>query len=295
MRQQLQHVHLSKNTNYPRGSSTKSTAGYVSKSNSIVAPNGVKMGKSLLPVQKIGTNQGYKFRTMFDNCSQSTFLSEETARKRNLRGIPVKYTLVCTDGREEEQTGQLYNLVLKDKNNLYIHIQAVGINKLSGKFAAVKAEGIEQIFPEHDVRDADVTRVAGYLDLLIGTDLAELHPIHVQTIQKLVLLKSRFDSGWTLFGHNDEVLESDGDEYDGFKANFVSTRGIKVLSTDENNEATAVTKANNVATKDIQFLDLISLESIGIDVPRKCNNCLGCKECKLSSQQTTYLESMQNK
>ena len=48
-------------------------------------------------------------------------------------------------------------------------------------------------------------------------------------------------------------------------------------------------------TKDRQFLDFISMESIGINVPRKCNNCNSCKECKLSSQRMTYLESLEDK
>ena len=66
---------------------------------------------------------------MFDNCSQTTFLSEYTAKKRKLRGMLVKYTLICTDGR---QVGRLYNIVLIDSSGKHIHIQAVGISNLSG-------------------------------------------------------------------------------------------------------------------------------------------------------------------
>ena len=83
--------------------------------------------------------------------------------------------------------------------------------------------------------------------MLVGTDLAELHPTPVQVKDKLVLLKSRFGSGWTLYGYDNEVIESVGDVLDRSKVNFVNT-------------------------KDIQFMDLISSESIGVDVPRKCNS-----------------------
>ena len=72
------------------------------------------MVKSLLPLLDVDTNLGFKLRTMFDNCSQTTFLSEYTAKKRKLRGMPVKYTLICTDGREESKVGRLYNIVLID-------------------------------------------------------------------------------------------------------------------------------------------------------------------------------------
>ena len=247
---------------------TKSGAGFVKKAG-IIAPNGVPMGKSWLPVQDLYTNTGFKLKTMFDNCSQSTFLSNSAARRGNLRGIPVRYTLICTDGREEPKVGSLYNLVLKDKDGKYIHIQAVGIDKLSGQFSSVRISGIEKAF-DLDVNDEDLDREGGDLDLLVGTDLAELHPTPVQVKDKLVLLKSRFGSGWTLYGYDNEVIESVGDALDRSKVNFVNT-------------------------KDIQFLDLISSESIGVDVPRKCNNCNACKECKISSQRVSYLESLEDK
>ena len=98
-----------------------SGSGHVSNPSS-VTPNGDPMGKTLLPVQDIDTNCGYKFKTMFDNCSQTTSLSEVTAKKRNLKGIPVRYTLICTDGRQEPKVGKLYNLVLVDSNAKFLHI-----------------------------------------------------------------------------------------------------------------------------------------------------------------------------
>ena len=99
--------------NWSVDNTVKSGAGFVHQPSGIISPNGVPMGKALLPVQDVDTNAGYQLRTMFDNCSQSTFLSEATARKRKMHGIPIKYTLVCTDGREEQKTGKLYNLVLR--------------------------------------------------------------------------------------------------------------------------------------------------------------------------------------
>ena len=246
----------------------KSGFGNVSHSG-ILSPNGVPMGKSLLPVQDVETNSGIKLKTMFDNCSQSTFLSKKTAIRNKLKGLPIKYTLVCTDGREVPMVGRMYNLVLVDKNGRFIHIQAVGIDKLSGQFSQVKVTGIESIF-NHEITDKDLDRDGGDLDLLIGTDLVELHPTPVAVKGKLVLLKSRFGSGWTLCGYDGDVIETDGDAIDRSQVNFVNT-------------------------KDMQFLDLISMESIGIDVPRKCVVCKGCKDCNIAAQRMTYLESLEDK
>ena len=255
--------------NWNTGNAVKSGAGFVHQPAGIISPNGVPMGKALLPVQNVDTSAGYQLRTMFDNCSQSTFLSEATARKRKMHGIPIKYTLVCTDGREEPKTGRLYNLVLVDSGGKFIHIQAVGIDKLSGKFSAVKVTGIENIFSEHDVFDNDLERSEGDLDLLMGTDLMELHPVYAGNHGKLVLLKSRFGSRFTLAGYDPEIIESDGDILDR-------------------------SKVNNVQTKDIQVFDLLSIESVGVDIPKKCNNCNSCKDCKFSAQRMTYLEALED-
>ena len=248
-------------------SKTKAGSGNTSYSGPI-KPNGVPMGGTLLPVQDVDTSHGYQLKTMFDNCSQTSFLSEETARARKLKGVPVRYTLVCTDGREEPQVGRLYNLILKDRFGRPIHIQAVGIKKLSSKFGSVRVLGIKEVFPDHDVTDEDLEREGGNLDLLLGTDLAELHPTHVQTKDKLVLFKSKFGSGWTVCGFDNDIIESTGDEY---------------------------SKVNHSSAKDLQFLDLISSESVGIDVPKRCSNCKSCKECKLSSQRVSYLETLEDK
>ena len=51
---------------------------------------------------------------------------------------------------------------------------------------------------DQDVTDEDLDREGGDLDLLIGTDLAELHPSQVAKKEKLVLLESMFGSDWTL-------------------------------------------------------------------------------------------------
>ena len=74
-----------------------------------------------------------------------------------------------------------------------------------------------------EVADADLDREAGDLILLIGTDLAELHPTPVETTENLVFRKTRFRTGWTLYEYNDKLISSEGDSVDKSKANFVNT------------------------------------------------------------------------
>ena len=58
-----------------------------------------------------------------------------------------------------------------------------------------------------EVADADLDREAGDLILLIGTDIAELHSTPVETTENLVLRKTIFGTGWTLYEYNDKYMQ----------------------------------------------------------------------------------------
>ena len=62
-----------------------------------------------------------------------------------------------------------------------------------------------------EVADADLDGEAGDLILLIGTDIAELHSTPVKTTENLVLRKTRFRTGWTLYEYNDKLISPEGD------------------------------------------------------------------------------------
>ena len=152
----------------------------------------------------------------------------------------------------------MYELVLISKNGKFIHIKAVGIPKLSGNFAKVRVTGIKNVFDQEDL-----DREGGDPSLLIGTDLAKLHPTQVAKKGKLVLLESMFGSGWTLFGYDQKIIDSDGDNY--------------------------YVKANFVNTKDQQFINLVSMESVGIDVPRKAIPVILARNIKSTARELHIL------
>ena len=83
--------------------------------------NGVKMGETLLPIQMIpATEENIPIRVMFDNCSQSTFILNKTAAKLGIKGLPINYILVCTDGTKKPMTGHLYKFLIRDLSCTYI-------------------------------------------------------------------------------------------------------------------------------------------------------------------------------
>ena len=259
--------------------------------------NGVRMGETLLPIQIIpATEENVPIRVMFDNCSQSTFLLNKTAKKLGMKGVPISYILVCTDGSKKKMTGWLYKLSLKDLSCEYHEIEAVGLDTISSNYPGIKVTNIrakvDGVPTCNSVTDKKLERTGGALDLLIGSDLSNLHPKGIKDVGKLTLMRSSFGTGWTLMGHNEELIQFT-DKQKGVRVNVCAVQKIQVKKFFENEVLT-----NAAGTKDIQFLDAVSTESLGVNIPPKCVSCKAktenCKECKMLTEMTTYLEHLQD-
>ena len=104
---------LRKNWNQTSNNSAASLSTVDSNSTSV---NGVRVGSSILPIQVISSpSSSNGIRTMFDNCSQNTFVCERSASKFGLTGCRIAYVLVTTDGSREQMTGTLYDLDITDR------------------------------------------------------------------------------------------------------------------------------------------------------------------------------------
>ena len=269
-----------------------------------VSVNGSRLGQTLLPVQSIPVEDGsMRIRVMFDNGSQSTFILNQTARKLKLKGIPISYVLVCTDGERKKMNGVLYKLSLIDGGGNTHFIEAVGLDKISSSFPGVKVfkvkAAIKRLLSNSEfsmyksLTDKKLSRTDGQLDLLVGTDLSSLHPKGVFDVGKVTLMKSIFCTGWTLMGYDKKYVKFTGDVV-GTKANFCSVESIEPWKFVD-----GFIGSNAANTKDVAFLDALSTESIGINVPPKCAKCKAvtehCNECQLASQSTSYLEWLEDK
>ena len=189
-------------------------------------------------------------------------------------------------------TGLLYKFLLKDLSCNYHEIEAVGLNTISSEYPGIRVtdirSAVDGLSSCNSVSDSKLERTGGPLDLLIGSDLSNLHPKGVTDIGKLTLMRSNFGTGWTVMGHNKNLVKITGNQQ-GVRANVCAVERIKVKKFFDQEVLT-----NSSGTKDIQFLDAVSTESIGINVPLKCASCKAktddCNECKLLTEMTTYLE-----
>ena len=205
---------------------------------SLTLVNGVTMGNALLPIQTIPlSNFEADLRVMFDACSQSTFIRNNTAKMLKLKGVLVNYILVCTDGSEKEMKGFIYKLNLRDMSGHHHELEAIGLDKLSTAYTGVKVVNLREVFKENplcrSLTEAKLERAGGELDLLVGSDLAHLHPKAVAEVGSLSLLKSKFSTGWTMMGHNKDHLILEG-KNKGVKVNVCAVKNIKVAEIFDN-------------------------------------------------------------
>ena len=271
--------------------------------------NGTQIGQAILPIQLVKTDHDGDLNTLLDICSQNTFVKESAARRLKLEGPPIRYTLVTTDGKRSQMNGHLYDLTLVDVNNTAHHIQAIGIKNLSSNYAGFKVIKIKPKLKHYKscegINDKKLARDSGQIDLLLGTDLASLHPVKVATVGQLVIMKSVWGTGWTLMGHSDRHIQFT-DNTVGTKANCCGVENIthgwlteaEPSSLLEGIPPRPLTASQASATKDIQFFDQVTTENIGISVKPKCHSCKvrteNCKECAMITKTTTYLEYCQD-
>ena len=253
-----------------------------------VQVNGTRIGGTILPIQQVkASGSSTLVNTMFDNCSQNSFVSNDFARRLKLQGKNISFILICTDGSKTKMRSKLYKLTIIDINGDRHQLEAIGIPELSTSYPGFKVMNIKNRVPDGQFIEPKLEREGGKIDLLIGTDVASIHPNRIAKIGELVILQSLFGSGYTVMGHNANYVK--------FKDNFQGTRAnvcaVEILEEEETN-------VNAVGTKDQQFLECISTESLGVNSQPKCKSCKirteSCKECKMITRNMSYLEHLQD-
>ena len=262
----------------------------VSTTSSATIVNRAQVGSTLNPIVEVKMSMSnLRLRALFDNCSQTTFILESVANKLRLRGKRISFVLVCTDGSKSRKVGFLYKIKLNDIHGNCHSIQAIGMDKISSRYSGAKVFGVKKSLRKNSkcrtLTDDKLSRTGGDIELLVGTDVASLHPVKAIAIDDLVIMKTIFGNGWTMMGHNINHVEI---------VNKTEEFRVLVTAAEEVEEV----GCNVVTTKDLQFLEAISTESLGIEVPPKCRTCKmrsdKCKECSMISNNKTYLEHLQD-
>ena len=263
----------------------------------------------------------------FDDGSNCSVIRTALAEKLELWGEPVTLELGTVNATTTIKT-KLYCVELLARDGERYLVKAFGLESLSGPLPTICLDGISHEFST-DVRTNwdQMNRPTGEVDILIGSEVAHLHPVHFETMGRMVVKKSIFGSGWVLNGaHNG--INCGGVEFDrnvqiirsgSFRSNRITVRykqeanivsweeQAHIMSSKQQNKICSMEdqlkKQVNISTlEEEDFIlseesltenDFMAGEALGCEPPRRCISCKGCPDCSFRTTQMTPQQAME--
>ena len=145
-----------------------------------------------------------------------------------LQGYEVKVTMSTVNGNKESLT-KLFVVELFTTFGGKILIQAVGMENMSGKTPSVIMNGVKHLFSEEaqSYWHTICQRPWREVQLLVGSEVAGLHPLPTEVVDNLFLTKSMFGQTWALYGYH--LDNKSGDVSFCHEVNLIRAGAYKVL------------------------------------------------------------------
>ena len=243
--------------------------------------------KVLLIIQEIsmvvGTNRAQKkVITFFDPGSTCSLVLTNYAEENGLEGTPVTITIGTVNG-EKERTTKLYVVELLTTGGERKIVRAFGMEKISEEIPFISFNGVKHLFSNEVQKEWErvTSRPVGAIELLVGAEVASIFPDKFETKGELVVMKSAFGSGYTMFGTHPE-LRVEGVQFSK-EVKMVRQMRMKV-TTQYNHRLTHnfhvsapnlfCTAPPNPVRVAYNYSDrFMEAEGLGVEPPRRCFDC----------------------
>ena len=229
----------------------------------------------------------------WDNGSTCSLVLTETAEQLGCPGEEVTVSIDTVNGVITRDT-KLYCIELLNNSGERVLIKAFGVENISEVRSVVQLSGVKEKF-SGDVQSqwSKVSRrPKGQVHVLIGQEHAGYHPVPFEALENLVICRSMFGQGWLITGTDPELHG----EVCHWGEEVSAMRVGRVTVINQSNHRIGISHARLTYTQDRDFY---TMEGLGIEPPRRCPGCRGCKECswrgqQLSRQEAFELEYMEN-
>ena len=252
--------------------------------------------KVLMSMMRIGVIYGKQGMltdtlTFFDDGSNCSVILNKLAKRLGLYGVDVTLELGTVNAKTTVQT-KLYCLELLDQEGARHLIKAFGLDSISGALPAIDLNGVKSMFSQ-EVKDNwdKLERPTGEVELLIGNEMAHLHPVHFETRGSLVVKKSKFGGGWLLNGGHDRIVCGPvefSSSVQVIRCGFYRSNKISVTYTQNVNFNTAEEFLHSKEDKDFMWA-----EGLGCEPPKRCISCRGCTECGFRGSHMSQKEALE--
>ena len=215
--------------------------------------------------------------SFFDDGSTCSAILNKVAERLQLWGDPVTLELGTVNATTVLET-KLYCVELLDLDGNRHIIKAFGLEKLSGELPVISLDGIKHQFSKTVQGNWDkFARPTGEVELLIGSEVAHLHPRPFETVGMMVVKTSIFGSGWLLNGIHENVKCSSVDMTDNVQILRTGCfRSNKIVAA----YSQRITFNDHTDVPDVKTeRDFFAGESLGCEPPRRCKDCQDCTDC----------------
>ena len=236
----------------------------------MTAPTGI----TLLTMQKISTLSG-DVNCFFDDGSTCCLILHSTAKRLGLKGERIQMRLSTVNGIVESESF-VYHISLVDRDNASLTIKVFAVNWIAAAIQKVDLGGVKDLFSSKIQNDWDKvkSRPSGNVEVLIGSNFLGLHPTDLEIQYNLKLKESKFSSGLVLAGSHKSLQLQEPQKFPP-------------------NPVNASVCATNLQYRSIR--DYFDSNELQVEAPRRCNNCLNCKECTYQGHQMSLRKQFENK
>ncbi|XP_062602451.1 uncharacterized protein LOC134264167 [Saccostrea cucullata] len=128
--------------------------------------------------------------TLWDPGANISLLTFESARKLGLKGREVTLSVTKVGNTSECIQSKEYLLPLTDMYGKVWQVKVYGMNKITADISKVDVHGVVKFFK--GIKEGDIVRPEGKVDLLIGADCCILLPEKIDQIGNLQLMRNQF-------------------------------------------------------------------------------------------------------
>ena len=120
-----------------------------------------------------------------------SFVTFHLATELGLEGQPIELEICTVGGSLTKIRSKKYSVAVFYFNGQDVRIDVLEIDQISTEIEFMDIDGVKKLFDSEEVEKAE-RPVSGTVDLLIGFSCAAYHPVKIEGVGHLLLMKNRF-------------------------------------------------------------------------------------------------------
>ena len=196
--------------------------------------------------------------TLWDAGSTLSFITFQFAERMHLQGNPIKLEIVTVGGDVQQIESYRYTIFVRDQQGQLVEMEVLGIRKISTDIELIDTSKIATKFKKPEAKQVSNRPVSGCIDMLMGFQYAAYHPVCIDSVEHLLLMKNRF--GVIVAGSHPTLKE---------RTRKLVQHAVVLHATESD--------------------EFFSMESLGVSCSPACGSCK-CGKCNPGAKNMTLLE-----